>query len=88
MFTGLRTALRALRIASEAQDTAHNLELQLKSLRADLEHLEGQHLSLRGRFYASRPGAPDAADSGAGGSREARKAAALAKFGLVTKEVK
>jgi hypothetical protein len=94
MFTGLRTARKALERAEELSNQVMgygakwNAALaecrrRVETAEADLEKLRTQHLKLRGTFHAfanSRSAIP-AGDPAAGeGSRDQRKAAALARF--------
>jgi hypothetical protein len=75
MFTGLRTAKKALELAKAHAEA-------LETLHARLEKLESEHKRLRGRFYQARADLIEGSENVSGTSREARKAAAFAKFGI------
>jgi hypothetical protein len=78
MFTWLSTGTRrAFKLALAANDEAILLRKAVRELEDRLATLEGQHKTLRGRFYAA--GRP--AEEGPGDSREQRKAQAFAKAG-------
>lgn len=80
MFTGLFTGTRRLfRLLGELQTEVLSLQRAVNLLEDRLSTLEGQHKTLRGRFYATRPDATASVDS-LGDTREARRKAALAKY--------
>jgi Flp pilus assembly protein TadB len=83
LFTGLRTARRALKLAFECQERLDQLERALKAGLEHLDLLETHHKQLRGRFYATRFPAEAGAESPPATSREARRAEAFKQRGII-----
>jgi len=82
MFTGLRTARRALATAQEADARAWKVEKLCAELQERLESLQFAHAQLRGRFYATRAEPKDQPEKPLQPeTREQRRLAALAKAG-------
>jgi hypothetical protein len=89
MFTGLltgrRQALKALELSEAACEGLLKLRQVTRELEDRLATLEGQHKTLRGRFYATRPDAEEGAPeprrprkAAEEGTRDERRRAALA----------
>jgi len=94
MFTGLRTARKALKAAQELEEQvtayggAWNKELQqqrmlIQALREELDLLRAHHNKLRGKYYGDQTNAKEADEYQHLDSREARKAAAFKKAGIM-----
>lgn len=82
-FTGLRTATKALRRVVELEALVAELGLVVKRLDEELIALQGAHNKLRGRFYSTRGGHDQDEETAQAGSREARRAAAFRKHGII-----
>jgi hypothetical protein len=82
MFTGLRTARKALQQAQDADARAWKVEKLCAELQERLESLQFAHAQLRGKFYATKAEPKiDAEKPLQPATREERRLAALAKAG-------
>jgi predicted nucleic acid-binding Zn-ribbon protein len=67
-------------VVQQAHEELVKLRAECRELEDRLATLEGQHKTLRGRFYATRS-EPEGRPESPGETREARKAAALGRLG-------
>ena len=87
MFTGLSTARKALKAVAALREWCDELHLRMQKVErqaAEIDQLREKFKSLEGKFYASRNRAQNPVDE-VGATRESRRAAALAQYGLVPK---
>lgn len=81
LFTGLRTARKCLSELRELREWCEQASKHIRKLQEEVQELRGSHHKLRGKVYGDRSAARSFEVEG--DSREARRAAAFAKHGIM-----